>query len=145
MKETIKKHKLDIIIISVILLAALIYLGFVLIFRQEGASVTVTVDNVEIGTYPLNKNATYEIYGLVLDPDGTITKPEGRYSVSKTVTNILVIENGEAFIKSATCNGQQCVKEGKIKYVGQAIICAHHMVNVKVNGNATDGGVDIVT
>ena len=144
MNEKVKKYRLDIIVISVILLIALTYLAFVLIFRQEGASVTVTVDNVEIGTYPLNKNATYEIHGLVLDPNGSIIKPTGKYSISDEVTNILVIENGEAYMKSATCNGQQCVKEGKIKYVGQAIICAHHMVEVSVNGN-TDDGVDIVT
>lgn len=138
MNEKVKKYRLDIIVISVILLVALIYLGFVLIFRQEGASVTVTVNNVEIGTYPLNKNAIYEIHGVILNPDGTPSDEDG-------VTNILVIKNGEAYIKSATCNGQQCVKEGKIKYVGQAIICAHHMVNVRVNGDGSNGGVDIVT
>ena len=145
MNEKVKKYRLDIIVISAILLIALIYLGFVLIFRQEGATVTVLVDGAEIGTYPLNKNATYEIHGLVLDPDGSIVKLDGRYSVSDGVTNILVIENGEAFIEFATCNGQQCKKEGKIKYVGQSIICAHHMVEIKVNGDKSDGGVDLVT
>lgn len=144
MKETIKKHKIDIIIISVLLLVAIIYLGFVLIFREEGASVTVTVDETEIGTYPLNKNATYEIHGLVLDPNGSIVKTSGRYSVSDTPTNILVIKDGVAYMEYATCNGQQCVKQGSIKYVGQSIICAHHMVKVNANGK-NEGGVDIVT
>lgn len=138
MPEIIKKHKWDIIIISLILLVAIIYLSCVLIFRTEGASVTVAVDEIEIGTYPLNKNAEYEIHGMILNPDGKT------YSVSDTVTNVLVIENGEAFMKSATCNGQQCVKEGKIKYVGQSIICAHHMVRVSVNGD-NDSGVDLVS
>ena len=138
MPEIIKKHKWDIIIISVILLVAIIYLSFVLIFRQDGATVTVTVGEVEIGTYPLNKNATYEIHGMILHSDGSL-------SVSDGVTNVLVIENGEAFIRSATCNGQQCVKEGRIKYVGQAIICAHHRVKIAVNGDRSDGGVDLVS
>ena len=52
--------------------------------------------------------------------------------------------DGVAYMEYATCNGQQCVKQGSIKYVGWPITCAHHMVKVSINGK-NEGGVDIVT
>ena len=131
MNEKVKKYRLDIIVISVILLVALIYLGFVLIFRRDGASVTVTVNNVEIGTYPLNKNATYELRGKT----STAENP---------VTNILVIEDGVAYLTYANCPDETCVARGKIKYVGESLTCLPNEITIKVVGDSADG-VDIVT
>ena len=137
MPDIIKKYKLDIIVISAILLVATVALLFLFVFRREGASVEVTVDGVTVGSYPLEKNASYDISGYI--PDGHAPSEDGG-----STTHVLVIENGVAYILRATCEGQQCVKMGKIKYVGQSIICAYHRVEVKVKGGRDDG-VDIVS
>ena len=130
MNEKIKKYRLDIIVISAILLIALIYLGFVLIFRQEGASVKVTVCGVS-QEYPLSVNATYELRGKT----STAENP---------VTNILVIEDGVAYLTYANCPDETCVARGKIKYVGQSLVCLPNEISIKITGNSV-GGVDIVT
>ena len=144
MQETIKKHKWDIIVISAILLIATVSLSLCLIFRREGASVEITIGGVSIGEYPLYENATYELYGVIPTEDkGYDTAPNN--PVDKiTVTHLLVIKDGVAYMEHATCKGQQCVKKGTIKYVGQHIICAYHDVRVSVKGK-TEGGVDLVS
>ncbi len=144
MPEKIKKHKWDIIVIAAILLVGIISLTLVLTLRKEGGSVVVTVGGVEIGEYPLYKNATYELYGVIPKEDKGHTDAPNNPVDKITVTHLLVIKDGVAYMESATCKGQQCVKKGKIKYVGQHIICAYHDVQVSVVGEK-EGGVDLVS
>ncbi len=144
MRESVKKHKWDIIVVSAILLVGIISLILVLTLRREGGSVVVVINNAELGEYSLDKDATYELYGVIPEGDERYENAKNNPTEKKIVTHILIIEDGVAYIEEATCKGQQCVKKGKIKYVGQHIICAYHDVRVSVTG-ATEGGVDLVS
>ena len=106
-----KKLIYDAILVLALLVAGL---SALLIFKscaEEGSSVTVAVGGEEIASYSLNINARYELGGG---------------------TNILVVENGEAFMESATCPRQMCVNFGRVSHVGEAIVCNHYNIVVTV-------------
>ena len=46
----------------------------------------------------------------------------------------VVIEGGAAYVKDADCKHQTCVRTGKIKRVGQSIVCAQNGVVITVVG-----------
>lgn len=131
MTELIKKHKWDIIVISAILLVAVISLTLVLAFRREGSLVVVSVDGVTVGEYPLNVNATYELSGATATEENP-------------VTNVLVIENGAAYLTEANCPDKTCVTRGKIKYVGQSRTCLPNKLTVQIVGK-DDSGFELVS
>lgn len=58
-------------------------------------------------------------------------------------TNILVIENGEAYLSEADCPDLLCVKQGRIRYNGQTITCLPNRLTVTVEGGESNG-VDFV-
>ena len=122
-EKTKKSYLADIIVISAIVLITLLFLLFSFAFKSEGAYVTVEVDGVKTGEYSLSKNATYTLNGG---------------------TNVLVIENGVAYLSYSNCPDHTCENTGKIRYVGQSIICLPNRVTVTVRGD-TDGGVDLVS
>jgi hypothetical protein len=133
MEEQAKKRKIknDIILVAALLTVILIVGAFVLIFRKEGNMVKVTVDGQIFGTYSLNKNQTVEI------------KTERGY-------NLLVIENGKAYVKEASCPDGICSSDKPISYTGESIICLPNKVVVSIeNGDGTNngnnGGIDIVS
>lgn len=123
MREQIKKHRLDIIIIAAILLVATVALVLTLALRERGDAVRVTVGGVTVGEYPLSVDATYTLNGG---------------------TNILVIDGGVAYLSYADCPDKTCVNTGKIKYVGQSIVCLPNKITVAVIGD-DDGGVDLIS
>ena len=111
-----KKHLWDTVLIGGCLaLAAVLFLVFS-VGREAGAGVIVRVDGEEVARYSLYQNGTYPLNGG---------------------TNILVIENGEAWLKSA-------VKQGKVYSDGQVITCLPNRLTVTVYGGEDDG-VDLVS
>ncbi len=52
--------------------------------------------------------------------------------------NIVVIENGSAYMKYADCPDKLCVKMGKITKRGSDIICLPNRVRVEISGGDTD-------
>ena len=81
--------------------------------KKDGAAVVVSVDGKTVAEYPLDENGEYSINGG---------------------TNILVIENGAAYMKSADCPKQLCVNTGKIHRTSEKIVCLHNKVMVRVVG-----------
>ena len=121
MKKLNKSIKSDLVF-----LAALLFVGFVLLvvmlaFRNEGSFVSVEIDGVKTMELGLYESGEYPLL-------------DGR--------NVLVIENGEAYMKHADCPDHRCIKMGRIKYKGQRIVCLPNKVTVAVGGG---GGVDIVS
>ena len=57
-------------------------------------------------------------------------------------SNILTIENGTARMSDSSCPDHICENKGKIKYVGQTIVCLPNKLTVTVTGEAEDDGVD---
>lgn len=131
MRELLKKHRKDIIIISIFLVIAIASLSLTLMTRENGEKVRVTVDGELVGEYPLYIDATYELRGASPDTEGE-------------VTNILVIQDGVAYLSYANCPDKTCVNTGKIKYTGQSIICLPNRITITVVGDS-DGGVDLVS
>ena len=58
-------------------------------------------------------------------------------------TNILVIENGEAYLSYANCPDHTCVRTGKIKYTGQSIVCLPNRLSVIVR--SADREIDLIS
>ena len=110
----IKKYKTDLLIIIIIMLIA--GLSWVIIHflnQEKGNYLEISVREKIWKVIPLNRNGTYEIPG-------------------KNGTNILVVKDGEAYMKDADCPDRLCVKQGKISKNGESIICLPHQVVVEV-------------
>ena len=118
----------DLILVAVLLVAALA-LFFVMRSLQArdtgtGAQAVVTVEGREIGRYPLKKSGTFPLNGG---------------------TNILVVENGEAWVSEANCPDKVCMGMGKISRNGEFIACLPNRLLVVVEGAAEDSPVDGMT
>ena len=119
--ETNKKKTLrnDLIFVGV-LLSVLLFLGLaLLLFRTEGDTVTVTVNGELYGEYSLMKNCTVEI------------RVGDAY-------NILVIEDGEAYVREASCPDGICAAHERIKWNRQSIICRPNQVVISISGHRDD-------
>jgi hypothetical protein len=80
------------------------------------------VDGQEVGNYQLTENGTYELNGG---------------------TNILRIENGEAYLTDANCPDKLCVHQGRISKTNQVITCLPNKLTVTVYG--AEEGVELVS
>jgi hypothetical protein len=104
------------LIFSLALIFALLTLGvsaFLITeaMREPGSVVTVSVDGKKIAEYPLSQNREYILNGG---------------------TNILVIENGKAYITYASCPDKVCMNQGKISLSGERIVCLPNKVMIEV-------------
>jgi hypothetical protein len=125
MAEEMQKKKLwrDILLIGALLAIVLTVFLVVTLTKKEGAYVEVVIDGELYATYPLAIPREVTLNGG---------------------TNILVIENGKAYLSYANCPDHTCVNTGKISYNGQSIVCLPNRLTVKVV--STDGGgVDFVS
>ena len=118
-REFLQKHRYDLVLILLLVFVSLVALLILSLTRTEGARVEVTKDGEHYATYSLSDEGEYPI------GDG----------------NILVIEDGWAYMKSADCPDRTCVNRGKIHYTNQTIVCLPNRVAVKVISG--EGGVDL--
>ena len=109
-----RKTRNDIIFIATLLSVVLIAVLGILLFRTEGDTVTVTVDGRLFGEYPLGEDREVEI------------KNGNGY-------NLLVIEGGKAYVKSANCPDGICSSHRPVGYGGESIICLPNKVVVEVH------------
>ena len=116
-KKFLAEHKRDaVLVLSLILIAAAALVALMLVPRG-GSLVKVEIDGVEVASYSLSRDGEYPI-------------GEG---------NILVIENGEAYMKYADCPDGTCIRTGKISKRGQTIICLPNKVAVTVVSDGESG------
>ena len=116
------KRRADLIVIAVLLLLALALYLVLGAFRTEGGVVVVRVDGVETERHALSEDGIYPLNGG---------------------SNILVISEGQAWVSEANCPDRICVRQGKIHYTGQSIICLPNRLSVTVEGGE-HGDVDFV-
>lgn len=121
--EKIPKYRLDILLISCLLVLSLLILAVVSLNKKEGALISVEVDGVTVASYPLSKDGVFVLNGG---------------------TNTLIIENGTARLVESHCPDRTCEKKGKIRYVGQTVVCLPNRLSVTVVGDARNG-VDLVS
>ena len=82
----------------------------------EGSTISITIDGAEYGTYSLLEEQT-----ITIDQNGA--------------KNIIVIENGEAFMKEASCPDQLCVDQNEISFDKESIICLPNKVVITVTSD----------
>ena len=125
--------KKDFILIGIIIAVALVLLLCVNLTQKEGAGVVVTLNGEEIGRYPLNVDATYELNGG---------------------THILKIENGTAKMIDAACSTRvydinRCVNKASISKTNEFIFCQEFGLLVSVYGadevEDDNNGVDFIS
>ncbi len=121
--EFVKRYKLDIIVIAAILVISLSVLFIVLLTKKDGATVSVEINGEETAVYSLEVDGVYPLNGG---------------------TNVLVIENGEAYLNYSNCPDHTCERTGKISHVGETIICLPNRISITIKGDAADG-VDLVS
>ena len=119
MTRSIKRA--DIILIVSLLVASLIALGVMLLTRKDGESVVVEINGEHVATYSLSENGEHILNGG---------------------TNVLIIEDGKAYMQEANCPDKTCVRKGGVSYSGESIVCLPNRISVTVKG---DGGVDLVS
>ena len=122
------KYTRDLIIVAILLAAALVLFFWMRSLQARdtgsGAQAVVTVEGREIGRYPLQKSGTFPLNGG---------------------TNILVVENGEAWVSEANCPDKVCMGMGKISRNGEFIACLPNRLLVVVEGAAESSPVDGMT
>ena len=127
-KETVKnaliKHRIDIRVIASLLLLSIMVLLVISLTRKEGAYVEVTKDGEVVAAYPL-------------DTDGEYTLNGG--------TNKLTVKDGAAYMSYSSCPDHVCENTGKVRHVGQTIVCLPNKLTVTVKGERTDDSVDFVS
>ena len=85
-------------------------------FSENGSAITVTVDGQLYGTYTLSESRE-----IPIELDGGIS-------------NVIVIEDGAAYMKDADCPDKLCMRQGAISRDGQTIVCLPHKLVVEVIG-----------
>ena len=124
LKSVLIKHKIDIIVVASLLLLSLAVMLTVNLTRKPGAFVEITVDGEVVAAYPL-------------DTDGEYTLNGG--------TNKLTVKDGAAYMSYSSCPDHVCENTGKVRHVGQTIVCLPNKLTVTVKGERTDDSVDFVS
>ena len=116
MNKWLKKR--DIILIASLLLVGIItFIIWQFVYSDTGNFIMVEQRGEIIGTYSLDKDMTIPIKYR----DDTV--------------NVLVIEDGFAYMKEAECPDHLCIKQGKVNKLGQTIVCLPNKVVVTVVGD----------
>ena len=108
--------KRDFILIGSVLAIAILLLVIFNINKEDGSYVTVRIGGNEVAQYSLSRNGEYSLNGG---------------------TNILKIENGEAWMIEANCptlGDTRCTAQGKISKTREFIYCQPNNVLVTVYG-----------
>lgn len=99
-----KRLRNDIVLILIIVIIAIVAAFCYFSLRTEGKNVSVIKNGETIAVYSLDENMTMPI----TDGDNT---------------NLLVIENGKAYISQATCPDKICVNHQPVSKSGDTIVC----------------------
>lgn len=117
-----RKLRADLLVIAALLLLSGVLFLALRHNRREGGVAVVRVDGVETERHSLAVNGVFPLNGG---------------------SNILVIQDGMAWLSQADCPDLLCVKQGKIHYTGQVITCLPNRVTVTVEDGESDG-IDLV-
>jgi hypothetical protein len=112
--KKLKIQKADILLLAAVIVMGSLFGLFLLLNRNDGTYVQVRVDGTVIANYSLEKNCTYEIQG------------------TQESANLLVIQDGQAWIDEASCPDGLCKQMGKIDKNGQSIICLPNKVVIEI-------------
>ena len=114
-----KKLKNDILLIACIFVAICVAALILLLSKKAGDTVVVTVDGALFGEYRLDEDRTVKIR-------------------SQDGINVLVIEDGQAFVLDASCPDGICAQHRPILHDGESIICLPNKVVITVTSRRSD-------
>lgn len=126
-----KKNKIrnDLILAAVIIIMAAAGLLLINLTKEQGNRLVVKIDGTETSSYSLSENTSFEV----------------RTGKNGENINIVVIENGKAYVSEADCPDGICKDYRPVSYVGETIVCLPHKLVLEVTGEKSDGGLDIVS
>lgn len=117
----------DVILFCIVGVSAILLLAVYVFFpRNVAEQVVITVDGAVYGTYDLTENQKISV---VIDDE---------------LTNIVEIYDGKAFMVRAECPDHLCIKQGKISFEGETVVCLPNRVIVQVK-TADDAVFDSMT
>lgn len=116
-KEGRSRYRNDILLLSLVLAAAILGALLISFLREDGKTVTVSVDGELFGQYPLAEDKTVEIAS----------------GESGDNRNLLVISNGKAYVSDADCPNHDCVRVRAISSEGETIICVPNRVVISID------------
>ena len=122
-----KKTRADLILIATLLTVSLVAFGLFFLLGEEGTYVVATVGGEEFCRLPLNENA-----------EVCIPSREGGY-------NLLVIEDGRAYVREASCPDGVCAAHFPISLTGESILCKPNWVAIYVDGGEESDGFDVIS
>ena len=108
-----RKRKNDLVLIVAVLLVLAIAAAALFFLMQKGDTVTVLVDGKVWGEYALDKDQTIEI------------RTDAGY-------NLLVIQEGQASVKEASCPDGICSAHRPVSREGESIICLPNRVVIEI-------------
>lgn len=132
MIELLKKRKdirITVIIVVIVNIVALaLHMIWVLSPSSEATTVVVSVGGAEVLRRPLYVNAEYEIP----QEDGAV--------------NVICVEDGAVYMKTANCRDGLCLRQGKVRWRAQTIVCLPHELVVKLEGDAgaPEDDIDVI-
>ncbi len=127
-KYSMKLNKInrnDIILIAVLLCISLVALLIFSLTKTEGGYAVVVIDGTEVATYPLNQDTEVKL-------------------TYQNDFNLLVIKDGAAKIKDASCPDKLCVHQGEVMYNGESLVCLPNKISVKIVSDA-ESNIDIIS
>ena len=124
MKDLIKKNITILLIVAILLFSGLLYI-ISRLMTDDSNQVIVFVDGQEYGAYYLNDTQEIRI------------ETEHGY-------NLLVIQDGQAYVKEADCDNQVCVHTQPVRESGGQIICLPHKVVIRLK-STEKSEIDAVT
>ena len=121
MRKLFSSYKNDILLIlGLFLLIGLIF-SLRVFNRKPGASVTVEQEGKVLAVYSLEEEREVR-FAASDDPE--------EY-------NILVIQDGQAYVREASCPDQICVHHKKIRNEGESIVCLPHKFVITITHDDT--------
>ena len=114
--------KKDLVVIGVIVAVILVLFAVMQIFKKEGDYVVVRIDGKEVAKYSLQIDGEYQLNGG---------------------TNVLKIQDGQAYLIYADCPDHLCINQGKVHQNGQTITCLPNRLTVTVISSV--GDVELVS
>ena len=119
-KDFIEKHKRDLILVVVLVVALLASAVGVVLYRASipKQEVVVTAGGAELFRVPLSEEATYGVVdGQAVkfdNPDITLADMGEEAEESKHHINIIRVEDDSVFVRESNCQNQVCVNTGKL-------------------------------
>ena len=113
MQKIGKKLYADLILVLVLLIVALSVFILWRSTREAGQWAVVYVNGAEVCRYSLSEDGEYPLNGG---------------------SNLLVVDGGAAYMKSADCPDKKCVNMGKKSLSGETIVCLPNRLEIRIEG-----------